>query len=234
MAAELPELVGQPNRMFWRHIAASMPLVHVPFDGEGYGRSRYALADDWLGAPPDALDEASALRHVTERYLAAFGPAGVDDLMAYAGRRGSPARWKKALTELDERVTHFVDEDGRELFDLADAPRPGADADAPSGLLARWDSLLLSHAPAHRDRVIAEEQRAAVYTKNADVLPTFLVDGMVAGTWEMDISDQTASVTLSPFRAPTRRVCASLETEADRLLRALAPDHPRQHIHVRV
>ena len=89
MRTEVPKLAAHPHRIYWRHIAATMPLVHVPFDGEGYGRSRYALAESWIGPPPVGLDEAAALRHVTERYLAAFGPASVEDLMAWAGRRGT-------------------------------------------------------------------------------------------------------------------------------------------------
>ena len=42
MRTEVPKLAARPHRIYWRHIAATMPLVHVPFDGEGYGRSRYA------------------------------------------------------------------------------------------------------------------------------------------------------------------------------------------------
>lgn len=219
MRAEVPDLAEHPHRIYWRHIAATMPLVTVPFDGEGYGRARYALAEEWLGPPADDLDEALALRHVTERYLAAFGPATVDDLMSYVGKRGTPKRWHAAVSALGERIVRLVAEDGRELLDLVDAPRPPADVDAPPRLLARWDALLLSHAPAFRERIIANEHRSAVYTRNADVLPTFLVDGMVAGTWRID--RDAARVELQPFgrlRAADRE---ALEAQAARLMAAL-------------
>ena len=44
-----------------------------------------------------------------------------------------------------------------------------------------WDSVLLAHAD--RSRVIAPEHRPLVMRRNGDVLPTVLVDGVVAGVW---------------------------------------------------
>lgn len=221
MRDEVPKLAAHPHRIYWRHIAATMPLVHVPFDGEGYGRSRYALAESWIGPPPPHLDEATALRHVTERYLAAFGPASVDDLIAYAGRRGSAAPWKAAIDALGDRVVRITASDGRELLDLADAPRPDEATEAPPRLLARWDSLLLSHAPGRRGRFIDDADLPAVYTRNADVLPSFLVDGRVAGTWELDVA--AGRVSLRPFGRLDRRAGAALVDQAERLLAHLAP-----------
>jgi hypothetical protein len=228
MRREVPRLADHPNRIYWRHLAASLPLVHVPFAGEGYGRSRYALADAWIGPAPTDLDEPAALRHLARRYLAAFGPATLEDLMAWAGRRGSPARWRLAVASLGDAVVPVRAEDGRELLDLVDGPRPDEATDAPPRLLARWDSLLLSHATAHRGRFIADEDRAAVYTKNADVLPTFVVDGMVAGTWEVN-ADRTEA-TIRPFRVLRRAARDVLVEQASRLLAVLAPGSA---IHVR-
>ena len=112
---------------------------------------------------------------------------------------------------------------GRSLNDLHDSPRPPADTPAPPRLLARWDSLLLSHAPKERDRVIADGVRPAVFSKNADVLPTLLVDGMVAGTWELSRADGSPAIALQPFGRLAKPVRAALEVEAERLLGLLAP-----------
>ena len=87
-------------------------------------------------------------------------------------------------------------------------------------MLARWDSLLLSHLPARRERVIADGDRERVYTKNADVLPTLLVDGMVAGTWDR----AGGTVTLRPFRRLDRETRAAFEEQAARLAALLAPE----------
>lgn len=219
MKERAPSLADAPNRMHWRHFAASVPLVHVPFVGEGYGRSRYAAAEDWLGPAPVDLDAATAERLVTERYLAAFGPASLNDLMAYVGSRGTVKRWRTALAALGDRVMALTG-DGRELYDLRDAPRPDPSVDAPARLLARWDSLLLSHAATARQRVIADEHRTAVYTKNADVRPSFILDGTVAGTWDRSGS----TVILRPFRRLRRADREALEAEAATLVGALLPD----------
>ena len=206
-------------RAAWRHFAAFVPLVHVPHDGEGYGRSRYALATDWLAVEPPVIDPAEARVHLARRYLAAFGPATVQDLAAYVGRgKGGIGVWKEAVAALGDEVTELRDQDGRALFDLIDAPRPDEAVPVPARLLARWDSLLLSHASAARGRVIATHHRPRVYSRNADVLPTFLIDGLVAGTWEVVRSDGAAAITLRPFAKLVPADAEALEAEAHRVL----------------
>lgn len=215
-------------RAAWRHFAAFVPLVHVPHEGEGYGRSRYALATDWLGQERPDISEADARTHVARRYLAAFGPASVDDLVAYVGRgKGGIGAWRDAVASLDGETVKLADDKGRAIFDLSGAPRPEEDAVAPPRLLARWDSLLLSHGSKHRDRVIAAADRPAVFSKNADVLPTFLLDGFVAGTWDLQRRDGRASIALRPLRKLRPADRAGLEAEADRVLALVAPDADR-------
>jgi hypothetical protein len=135
-----------PNRPLWRHFSGTVPLVHVPYPGETYGRTRYAPAVDWLGSPPPAeTDPDIAAAHLARRYLAAFGPASVEDLVAYVGRGRNLARWRAVMTAMADELVAFVDEQGRSLFDLPDAPRPDPDTPAVPRLLARWDSLLLAY-----------------------------------------------------------------------------------------
>ncbi len=232
MAKEVGPIETSVPRVCWRHLAAVVPLVHVPFDGEGYGRSRYAVAADWLNIAQPDIDEASARVHVARRYLAAFGPASLDDLAAYVGRgRGGLGVWREAIVRLGDEVINLRADDGRVLLDLADAPRPPANIEAPPRLLARWDSLLLSHAPKARDRIIAKHQRPKVFSKNADVLPTFTVDGFVAGTWKLERSDHAAQIRLRPFDVVPKRMEALLIDEAERVLTLIAPDAARS-VHV--
>jgi hypothetical protein len=209
-------------RAAWRHYSAFVPLVHVPFDGERYGRSQYALAEDWLAstAPrPAGGDPADAHRHLARSYLGAFGPASLDDLVSYVGRgRGGIGVWRAAIAALDDEAITLSAPDGRTLHDLADAPRPAGDTVAPPRLLARWDSALLSHAASKRQRILADEDRDRVFSKNADVLPTILVDGRVAGTWELRRSRDGAAITLRPFRRQPRAVADATVAEAERLL----------------
>jgi hypothetical protein len=225
MAAEVGPVDTPVQRIYWRHLAALVPMVHVPHDGEGYGRSQYAIASEWLGVQSGEIDLADARASVARRYLAAFGPASVDDLAAYVGRgRGGIGAWRDAIAGLGDEVIQLEDESGRTLVDLEAAPRPGADVEAPPRLLARWDSLLLSHEPKHRGRVIADEHRASVFSKNADVLPTILVDGVVAGTWELTRRDARAEIFLRPFSRLSGAPRTGLEAEAHRLLELIEPD----------
>jgi hypothetical protein len=223
LAAELPRVKIPPNRCLWRHFSGAVQLVHAPYDGETYGRQRYLPATDWLGpAPDDALDPERAAQHVAEVYLAAFGPASTDDLVAYVGRGDSLPRWRGAVAALEDRLVHCTDEGGRALVDLVDAPRPDDDTPVPPRLLARWDSLLLAYGTRDRARVLPHEHRSTVITNNADVLPTFLVDGFVAGTWlPRRDRDGSPRAELRPFgrlRAADRE---ALEAEAGRLLPSL-------------
>ena len=235
MAAEIgPEATsidrpawGEPEvrvvvRAAWRHFAALVPLVHVPHSGEGYGRSLYALAEDWLGGRPEITIEAARIM-LARRYLGAFGPASVDDLLAYVGRGpGGIGAWRDAVASLGDEVVTLKAEDGRTLLDFADAPRPDEDVAARPRLLARWDSLLLSHGSRHRARVIADEHRPAVFTRNADVLPTFLVDGFVAGTWELSRTGGRAHLRLRPFGRLDPAAADALAAEAHRILGLVA------------
>ena len=224
MAAEVGPVDSPVPRIYWRHLAALVPMVHVPHDGEGYGRSRYAVASEWLEVERPEIDVADARALVARRYLAAFGPATVDDLVAYVGRgRGGIGAWRDAVAALGDEVVELRDEGGRVLLDLESAPRPGADVEAPPRLLARWDSLLLSHAPKARGRVIADRYRPAVFSKNADVLPTLLVDGTVAGTWELVRGDGPARIQLKPLSRLGAADRKALEAEAERVLAIVSP-----------
>lgn len=212
-------------RAAWRHFAAFVPLVHVPWEGEGYGRSQYLLAEDWLGPDGAVPDEVAARVHVARRYFSAFGPATVEDLVAYVGRgKGGIGIWRDAVAAIGGELVALRGDDGRTLYDIADGPRPGGDAPAPPRLLARWDSLLLSHATKRRQRVIADQHRAAVFTRNADVLPTFLLDGFVAGTWELARTDGQATIAIRPFARLSKADGTALEEEADRVLSLVAPN----------
>ena len=224
LRAELgPRVEIPPHRSLWRWFSGAVPLVQVPFDGEGYGRARYLPAAEWLGPPPPAGDDPDrAATHVAERYLAAFGPASVDDYAAYVGRGKRLARLRRGIESLGDRLIRFRDEAGRALLDLADAPRPPADTPAPPRLLARWDSLLLAYGTRHRTRVLPEAHQSTVITRNADVLPTFLVDGMVAGTWlPRRDADGSPRVELRPFGRLRAADRAALEAESERLLPVL-------------
>jgi hypothetical protein len=110
-----------------------------------------------------------------------------------------------------EPLRRFRSEDGRELIDLPRAPLPAADVEAPVRFLPRWDSVLLAHAD--RRRVLPEAYRKAVIQRNGDVRQTFLVDGLVAGTWRLE----RPRVVPEPFEPLPLAARRDVEAEAARL-----------------
>ncbi|MGH2349368.1 MAG: winged helix DNA-binding domain-containing protein [bacterium] len=175
-------------------------------------------------AAPAALrgrtEEGDAYDLVVRRYLGAFGPASVADLASWSGSRVPPLR---AALERRKDLRRFRDEQGRELFDLADAPRPDADTDAPVRYLARFDAALLGYAAPARTRILPEAYRRAVIHA-AEVEPTFLVSGLVAGIWRTAIRPGAAFLDLKPFGRLPRGTRAALIDEGERLVRFLAPE----------
>ena len=92
-------------------------------------------------------------------------------------------------------------------------------------LLAAFDSALLAYASPRRARIVPDRHRDAIYERrNLRVKPSYLVDGLVAGTWDLEVKRGQATVTLRPLQrlpAATRR---ALVEEGERVARAVRPE----------
>ena len=202
--AAVPEL---PERLRWR-VRCLTPTVHVPPAGIwGTVRVQATTAEQWLGAQsPDERESAAILLN---RYLSAFGPASRKDLLRFAGLRVKDVQ--AGFEELEPQLLRFESEDGRTLYDLRRSPRPPADTPAPVRFLPMWDHLILGFQ--HRARTLPPEYQPMVIQKNGDVLPTFLVDGVVAGLWRLE----NEKVKVEPFAPLPRGVRREVDDEARRL-----------------
>ena len=179
-----------------------LPLVMVPTDDRwGFPRdSQFQLADK--------VDKTAATEELVHRYLAAFGPATPADMQVWSGLKGLRNAFAAVADELDVL-------DGG-LYDVPGAPHPGPDAEAPVRFLPAFDNMLLAHKD--RTRIIDEEHRPRVVTKNLRIHPTFLVDGFVAGMWSVKATKRKATLVLEPFVKLTKKVRGELEEEGERLL----------------
>ncbi len=195
-----------------------LPLVQVPTAAAWAfpAAADFALADGWLSRSISTV--ATTPETLVRRYLAAFGPATPGDAQAWSGLTGL----REVFESLRPSLVTFRDERKRELFDLPDAPRPDADTPAPVRFIADFDNLILSHDD--RTRIMADEHRSRVTLKNLQVRATFLVDGLVAGTWKSERKRKTAVLLIEPFGTVAKRARAALEQEGTELLAFLEED----------
>jgi hypothetical protein len=183
-------------------------LVRVPPAGTWDRRraDRLALAEDWVG-PPDGT-EAEGMTHLVRAYLRAFGPATWRDIASWSGLPLAIA--KTAADGLTLR--HFRDDEGRELIDVPDQPLPEPDTPAPVRFLPHWDANLLVHA--RRTGLLPEAYRPRVFsTKNPFSVGTYLVDGIVAGSWSL----RDGRIELDPFEELAAKDRRAVEAERERL-----------------
>ena len=209
----------------WWWVRRHAPFIHVPAPTPwSFGR-RPALvaAAAWTRGRPLAEGDA-ALEHLLRRYLGAFGPATLADVAAWSGLSIVSLRPAITAVKAETGLRRFSDEGGRELIDLHEAPRPDGDVPTPVRLLPMWDSLVLGHAD--RTRVMRDDHRAIVIGRNGDTLPTFLVDGRVAGLWWAEADGGATRVVLEPFSRLDPAVRRDLQEEGERLATFVAPHEP--------
>jgi DNA glycosylase AlkZ-like len=199
---------GVPPTFLWRRVQAYSYLIHVPPSGIwGYGgQGVYTAAEGKLrGTPPRPED---AFDQVVRAYLAAYGPATKQDIGQWAGvPRMQPIA--ESLARLSLRT--FASEEGKVLYDLPRAPLPDPETPAPPRLVPRFDNLVLSHAD--RSRILGEIAPSRIVTNNGLVHATILVDGLVAGTWQLD----QGRVVLEPFGKLDGATKRALKDEGERL-----------------
>jgi hypothetical protein len=202
-----------PPTFLWRRIQAHAYVIHVPPSGIwGYGgHGVYTAAEGTLrGQPPDG---EAAFDGVVRNYLGAYGPATKQDIGQWAGiPRLAPIA--ASLERLTLRT--FRDESGKLLHDLPRAPLPDPETPAPPRLVPRFDNLVLAHAD--RSRILGDVPPGRIVTNNGLVHATILVDGFVAGTWQLD----RGRVRLEPFGRLDAAVRRQLAEEAARLEAFLA------------
>jgi Winged helix DNA-binding domain len=209
-AGELKALLTQAGLppVAWTGIGIWVDMVRVPPSGTWDQRRAdlYGLAVSWAAAATPT--EEAGLEHVVRRYLGAFGPASVREIADWAGISHT-----KLLPVIDRLpLRRFRDEKGKELLDLPRAPLPDPATPAPVRFLPTWDATLLVHA--RRTQIVPERYRPLIFnTKTPHSVPTFMVDGAVAGTWVYE----GGRVEVKPFEPLPKAARNEVEDEAKRL-----------------
>ncbi len=199
------EAIGNATRV---HV----PLVQVPPRGVwgAGGQAKYASLEAWTGRAPAARP---SIDDVVLRYLRSFGPASVMDVQSWSGL----TRLREVLERLRPRLVTFRDEEGAELFDLPDAPRPDPDTPAPVRLLGEYDNVLLGHAD--RRRIIPEDFPWGAMLAPGRFVNNLLVDGELRATWWIEREGKRrATLGIRPARALSPPEQEAVQAEAQRMI----------------
>jgi hypothetical protein len=199
-----------------------VPLVQITprgLWGRG-GQPILATAESWLGRSVGAETAPDAM---VMRYLAAFGPATVMDIQTWSWL----TRLGPVVERLRPQLRTFRDEQGRELFDLPEAPLPDPETPAPPRFLPTYDNIALSHKD--RTRIFGDLGNWTV-VGDADAVNrvfaggSLLVDGFTFGGWHLVRDGETATLVIIPLRPMPPSHRPAVLDEGARLLEFLAAD----------
>lgn len=189
-------------------------LCHGPADGNSITFASPAhLIPGWKGIPdPDA-----AAPEIIAAYLGAYGPAAPETFDAWLSR-GSIKKpvLRRWFAELGDRITE-VEVQGRTGYVLTEhADALAATEPAHSvRLLGAFDQYVLGPGTADT-ALLSAEHRAKVSRTAGWISPLVLVDGGIAGTWEVSGTDLIVSM-FDDAPAPL----SELSAEAAHIARAM-------------
>jgi hypothetical protein len=212
----LEEHFRAPKPRVWWALRQVGPFVHASGDGPWSFGPRPAYVGAHVQDRPG--DEASSVEALVRRYLEGFGPATMPDIAQFGTIYRPPVQ--RALKALEGSLVTYVGPGGLQLYDVPGGLLPPEDSPAPPRLLPMWDSVLLAYVD--RGRVIPAEYRKVVMRVNGDVLPTLLVDGLVAGVWR----PVEGGIQATAFHPLADEAWEGLESEARALVTFLADRGP--------
>jgi hypothetical protein len=203
------------------------------------GEPLLVLADEWVAQPRD-LGREEGLAELVARYLAAHGPARLEDMTWWSGLGKREIQAGLALA--GDRVIRVEADDGTAYWmtsgladDTGAVAGPSDDTRVAAGpppveLLPAFDELLLGY----RDRSLTLDPAQAPLIcpgGNGIFKPVVLVDGVCAGTWRPLApgalkklpQDRPVPIAVSWFDQAARRSAdpALLSEAADRYARYL-------------
>jgi hypothetical protein len=206
-------------------VAYLLPVVQIPPRGLWSRSAQPTLAtlESWLGRP---LGDDSAPDRTVLRYLAAFGPASVQDVATWSGL----TRVREVLDRLRADLSTFRDENAVELFDLANAPLPDPDTPAPVRFLPEYDNVFLSHAD--RSRIGFAEDRPRLGFGDNRFFSMALIDGFLKASWRIERERGAATLSIKPVRKLSKKDTTAVTAEGRRLLAFVAGDADEREVRI--
>lgn len=165
------------------------------------GKSTYVLIEDWIG-PQRVLSEKSALRELARRYFSAYGPASLDDLVAWSGVPVPRAR--SALNAAQPSLVEITIAGRSNFLPKGGLRRLRPRAGCPSvRLLPAFDTYLLGYRS--RELAVPASLQKRLHRGGGWLHPAVVVDGRAVAAWSWSkkgarvVADVEAAETL-----PTR------------------------------
>lgn len=192
-----------------------LPLVQIPPRGlwRHSGAARHTTLSTWarhLGG----TGQPATLAELVTRYLGAFGPATVADIQTWSGL----TRVREAIRSMD--LIAVRSEDGTELWDLPEAPRPEPGTPAPTRFLSDYDNILLAHAD--RRRIVGPLDVGPLFRTYRRIPGTVLVDGYVRAVWDLEHAGESTTLRVQPIVDSVAGPAAdAVVAEGERLLQAM-------------
>ena len=180
-----------------------LALIHVPPRGKWNvsAPTRQTTFAAWLGREPEPEPRPDEL---FLRYLAAFGPASVQDAQAWSGL----TRLSEVADRLAAKLATFRDPSGRVLYDLPDAPRPSEFVHAPVRFLPEYDNIFFGYVD--RTRFIPDLRKPPIPPGNGARTGTLFVDGEWRGTWKISLPKVSKAARAEESDAPPAVLTVSL------------------------
>ncbi|WP_157083831.1 winged helix DNA-binding domain-containing protein [Millisia brevis] len=180
------------------------------------GKQQTFVLLDEFAPEPMLFEPVAGLAELAARYLNGHGPATVHDVAWWTGTTVSASRAAVDAAAAAGRVIPFAHDD-RQLWTGASTP---TDVDEPVGvrLLASFDEFCLGY-KTRDDCLDPRDFTKVVPGANGIFHPTFLVDGVVVGTWRRTVNAKSIDVTVDIFR-PRSATLRDLRAAIDRFVDA--------------
>ena len=185
-------------------------LVQASEDAAG---TRFVRASRWLDGWRDE-DEIEALGKLVDRYLAAYGPATLKEILRWWGV-SVVAVMKPIVEELGEALTQ-VEVAGVRTYvrtsdlDSIESTRPKK---GMVHLVGGFDPFIVG--AGLRDHLLPAAHLKRISRTAGWISPVVLVDGTAAGVWDSRRTSKRLELTVDPFESPSRKLRSSIAEAAE-------------------
>jgi hypothetical protein len=177
------------------------------------GDRTYVLVDCQRGVRKP-LNRVQAIAELAHRYLEAYGPTDLKDLVSWSGLPLADAKKGWELACMKEGLYELKVGD-RTLWSIGKPFKPLdvlAPADTVVNLLPAFDTLVLGYAD--REYIVPEKYRDKVY-HGGQTVPVVTVNGLASGTWRYERRGKKLNINIRPFELFDRATAALVKEEAE-------------------